>query len=183
MKLYHGSDIAGIDILIPASCDQKGKRVLYLTDNWAYSLFYLRDRKIDFVTCGIGPDGKVHYDEKFPNQLKILYQGKSGYIYEVETDAVTTRTPGIWISAAKAKVSGYACISDAYMEIRKEIDNGTIDFLSYDDLSIEQRRLNHEGAVRYLVSGKVKSAEKTAFYREYFPEAWMEAQNILAQRK
>ena len=69
------------------------------------------------------------------------------------------------------------------MEIRKEIDNGTIDFLSYDDLSIEQRRLNHEGAVRYLVSGKVKSAEKTAFYREYFPEAWMEAQNILAQKK
>ena len=32
----------------------------------------------------MGPDqnGKQHYFERFPNQLKILYQGREGFLYQ-----------------------------------------------------------------------------------------------------
>ena len=54
---YHGSAAAGI-----ATLETRGeKHVVYLTDNRAYALFYLRDPQIDFVTCGVTRDGTVRY--------------------------------------------------------------------------------------------------------------------------
>ena len=56
--MYHGSAAAGIQTL-----QARGeKRVVYLTDNYVYALFYLRDPQIDFVTCGVTRDGTVCYD-------------------------------------------------------------------------------------------------------------------------
>lgn len=60
MKLYHGTTVSGLDTLRTKSCDREGNEVLYLTDNWAYSLFYIRERELDFVTCGVGDGGVVH---------------------------------------------------------------------------------------------------------------------------
>ncbi len=57
------------------------KPVVYFTPNRAYALFYIRDREINWVTCGVKEDGVIRYDERFPDQLKTIYQGVSGYVY------------------------------------------------------------------------------------------------------
>lgn len=174
MKLYHGTTVAGIDTLRVNSHDREGRPVLYLTDNLPYSLFYIRDREIDFVTCGVGRDGIVRYDEKFPNQLKLLYQGRAGYVYEVEVLTESGSVPGIWLCREEAKVTTVRYIPDAYETIWKEIQKGTVEFLPYEQLSREQREQNHAGVVDFLRRFPINAAQE-AFYREHFPLAWEEA--------
>ena len=176
MIFYHGTELANLESLRPNSLDKQGKPCLYLTDNRAYSIFYLRDRKIDFVTCGVGPDGKVHYDEKFPDQLKILYQGRSGYIYALDTQAEQTGIRGVWTCREEVRVRSFTFIPDVYQAILDEIEKGTVAFLPFEQLREEQLENNHEGAVRMFLSGKKMNPEKEAFYREHFPKAWEESQ-------
>lgn len=174
MKLFHGTTAAGIDILRVNSRDGEGCPVLYLTDNLPYSLFYIRDRELDFVTCGVGQDGIVRYDEKIPGQLKLLYRGRAGYVYEVEASAEPGKVPGIWLCREAAKVTAVRYIPDVYEAIWAEIGRGTVEFLPYERLTPEQKAHNYAGAVDYLRRFPVNTAQE-AFYRKYFPQAWEEA--------
>lgn len=174
MKLYHGTTVSGLETLCAGSCDRQGKRVLYLTDNWVYSLFYIRDRDIDFVTCGVGSDGVIHYDEKFPDQLSILYRGMSGYIYEVEAEAEKTKINGIYVTDGETRVTGTTYVPDVYEAIVREIENGNVELLPYISLTDAQKALNHEGAV-YMIRSCPMNPRKELFFREYFSDAWEEA--------
>ena len=174
MKLYHGTIVDKIQVLKRNSRD-KEKSVLYLTDNRAYSLFYIRDPKVNFVTCGVGEDGKVYYDEKFPNQLEVLYKGTSGYIYETDVQAQKHHVCGIWLCNTDAWVSGVEYIPDVYQSIMEEIKAGNVVFTSYDMLTSEQKQMNHQGIVDYLHRNILTTAQK-AFYSNYFPKEWEEVQ-------
>ena len=174
MKLYHGTTVAGLETLSAKTRRNEETPVLYLTDNWAYSLFYIRDREIDFVTCGVNADGIVCYDEKFHNQLKTLYQGMAGYIYEVEADAQPSKTNGIFVTYGDARVVRQIPIEDTFDAIQKEIQKGNIALLSFEELTQEQRGLNREGMKRLLRSGGNMTEKKKEFFRRYFPEEWKE---------
>lgn len=177
MRLFHGTTEANLQILLPTSRDRQGDPVLYLTDNRVYGLFYIRDREIDFVTCGVDEQGIVHYDEKFKDQLKILYQGKSGYIYATEQDAQASKINGIYTFQGQAKVTSPEYIPDVYEVIRREIELGHVEFLSYEELTEEQRVLNHQGIV-HMIKNVPMNPVKEAFVREYFPDAWEEAKKM-----
>ena len=183
MRLYHGTTAGGLDILCANSYDRNGNPVLYLTDNRAYSLFYIRDRVVDFVTCGVGIDGVVHYDEKIPNQLELLYQGKSGYIYELEADAQPTNTNGIYVISQNLQIVKSAYIPDVYDAICAEISKGNVGVVHYEELTEEQRQLNEEGMYRWFLAEQGMHPVKRAFLQAHFPEAWARAQNTLAQMK
>lgn len=174
MKLYHGTTVGGLKTLSAKSRNKDKTPVLYLTDNWSYSLFYIRDREIDFVTCGVDTDGIVHYDEKFQNQLKALYKGMTGYIYEVEADAQPTKTNGIYVTLGDAKVLRQIPIADAYDVIQEEIHKGNVSFVPFEALTEEQRELNREGMRRLLRSGHNLSVTKKEFLHLHFPEEWQE---------
>ena len=176
MKLYHGTTVSDLEFLHANSLDRTGSRVLYLTDSFSYSLFYIRDRDIDFVTCGVGSDSIIHYDEKFPNQLEVMYRGISGWIYEVETDAERTNINGIWVATGDVKITGKTYIPDVCEAIRSECKKGNIELLSFEETTEEQRALNQEGAVRAFLSGRKIHPKREAFLRTHFPEAWEEAQ-------
>lgn len=83
MTFYHGCSEGGIKVLTPrsASHDGSGRQVVFLTPNRAYALFYIRDRDINYVTCGVTDEGCIRYDERFSGQLETLYKGMSGYLY------------------------------------------------------------------------------------------------------
>lgn len=176
MKLYHGTTVSGLEILRPNSVDREGNPVLYLTDNYSYSLFYIRDREIDFVTCGVREGGIVHYDEKFPNQLETLYHGMSGWVYEVEADAKPTKISGIYVTRDNAKVIGKYFIPDALAAIKEAVSQGYVKLFSYEKTTEEQRKLNQEGMVRWFQSDRQMHPKKEAFLRTHFPDAWEEAQ-------
>lgn len=175
MKLYHGTTVSDLEILQAASRDRDGNPVLYLTDRYAYSLFYIRDREISFVTCGVGVDGTVNYDEKFPEQLEMLYRGMSGWVYEVEVDARPGKVNGIYIVQGDATITGKTYIPDVFDAIQREITRGTVKLLAYEDTTPAQRALNREGMVRLFLSERNMPPKKEAFFRKYFPESWEEA--------
>ena len=183
MKLYHGTSISGLKILRANSRDRAGNPVLYLTDHFSYSLFYIRDQEIDFVTCGVRAGGVVHYDEKFLDQLKILYGNRSGWVYEVDVDAEPTKTKGIYVVRGDASVSRIYAIPDVLQAIYDEIRKDKVHFLRFEDLTDEQLRLNREGMTRYFLSEQNLTTRKKQFLQEHFPEAWLDAQNILAQSR
>ncbi len=175
MILYHGSTEGGMTVLDPVSRDREGNPALYVTDNYAYGLFYLRDRRTDFVTCGVAGDGKVHYDEWFPDQMKTLYEGRSGWIYEIEAEAQPQRTRGIYIIRAQTAVTGQHHIADAYAAILEEIQKGRVVVRTYEEATAEQLQQYRDGMIRWLRSVENLSAEKAAFYQTYFPACWREA--------
>lgn len=183
MKLYHGTTVPGIEILGVNSLNREGRQILYLTDNWAYSLFYIRDREINFVTCGVGRDGKVYYEEKFPGQLQTLYRGMSGYVYETHASGVQTKIPGIYVCDQNAAVNGVEYIPDVYDAIGMEIRKGNVVFTSFEGLTPEQIRQNHHGMVLEFLGDRIQNPSRLAFLREHFPKAWAEAQEIRERKR
>lgn len=180
MRLYHGSMVDQLTRIKVFSCDKGGRNVAYLTDSHPYSLFYIRDREIDFVTCGIYSDGKVQYDEKFPGQLEEIYDGISGYCYEVKAEAEQTKTPGVWVCRQDAVVVRREYIENVYDAIMEAHSRGRVSILRYEELSTAQRSLNHQGMVHTFLNADNMHIKRIKFLQNHFPEAWEEAQNILA---
>ncbi len=175
MKVFHGTLEGGISVLSPLSKNGEGKPVVFLTDNYAYSLFYIRDRSVDFVTCGVGADGKVHYEEWFPNQLKTLYSGRSGWVYEADVETEPHRIRGVRISHQEVTISRCYPIKDAYQEIQEEIQKGNIILRTFEEASEAELRKDRDGLVNMLQHGPTITPERQSFFQIYFPECWEKA--------
>lgn len=126
---YHGANIGNLNVL--EACSQEHgeakRRVLYLTPILPYALFYFRDRKINYVTCGVREDNIVHYFENFPDQLRIIYENQSGYLYSFQniSDIQETKTKGVWITEKNITVENVEFVDCVYERIldRKEKHN------------------------------------------------------------
>lgn len=72
--LYHGTNIGGLRyIQANSKSHTTGKSVAYFTEDRCYALVCCREREFNFVTMGLREDGKQHYFERFPDQLRVLY--------------------------------------------------------------------------------------------------------------
>ncbi len=171
MRYYHGSPTAGIQTLAPPP----GK-VIYLTNNRAYALFYIRDLAVNHVTCGVADDGVVDYDEQFPGQLRTLYTGRSGWLYACEGDGAFARGSSPWIVTADHAVAVAAAefIPNAYEAILPEIAAEAVRVKRYEDKTEQQRRDITEMMVRKIFKNGYLGAAtpKARFMEQYFPEAW-----------
>lgn len=95
MKLYHGSNTGGIRVLEPRLADH-GKPYIYLTANEAVAAIYLcnpLEKPYYWFPYGFqkGTDVPV-YHELYPNALREVSEGVSGYIYEVAVPDAETET-------------------------------------------------------------------------------------------
>jgi hypothetical protein len=82
MIFCHGSSVCGITELYPCSTahDDTSSPVIYLTPNRAYALFYIRDKDINYVTCGVTAEGYVRcwFDPipvKYIDGKKVMLDG------------------------------------------------------------------------------------------------------------
>lgn len=141
--LYHGSAIGKLRVIKANSKSHtSGKMVAYFTEDRCYALICCRDRNENFVTMGLRQDGKLHYYERFPNQLNILYSGKQGYIYLIETAKGLNNTKGhTWESEIDVPVFRYEAVYDVYSEILKEEDMGNIVIHRYSEIDPAEQRL------------------------------------------
>jgi len=171
MQYYHGSPVAGITALVPPP----GK-TLYLTNNRAYALFYIRDLDVNWVTCGVAPDGAVHYDEQFPGQLRALYAGRSGWLYICEADALFVQGTSPWIVTCvhTVPVTSAEHIPDAHAAILREIGLGAVRVKRYEDKTPAQKQDIFEMMVHHIFKNRLLSAEtpKARFMEQCFPESW-----------
>ncbi len=169
--LYHGTTMGGISIIkANAKSHTTGKTVAYFTEDRAYALVCCRNRNENFVTMGPGRDGKQHYFERFPDQLKTLYGGKRGYIYvAAATDRLVNTKGHTWESEADVPVHLYEAVDDIYAEIWKEEQTGTIVIHRYADIDPMEQKL-HANYIKEHIGDQ--GEEMRRFYETHFSFLW-----------
>lgn len=128
-NLYHGSIVKGIATL--KACSKANSNVnngkltkgVYLTSNYAYSLFYIWDniknnRNKKYITVYI-KDGICYYEEQFSNQFYEFYNGVSGYVYCVNENLglIKGKEESFYFSDEDISVTKCDYINDVYEKI------------------------------------------------------------------
>lgn len=93
----------------------------------------------------------------------MLYRGKAGYVYEVDDQAEQTKVRGIYVTGGEAAVTGAVYIPDAYEAILREIEKGNVRLLPYENLTEEQKMLNHQGIIHLLRNFPMNSRKENFF--------------------
>ena len=169
--LYHGTTIGGLNIIkANAKSHTSGKTVVYFTEDRCYALVCCRSRNENFVTMGLGRDGKQHYFERFPDQLRILYGGKRGYIYVIAMADGLINTKGhTWESEIDIPVHQYEVVDNIYTEILKEEQTGNIVIHRYAEIDpIEQKQ--HANYIKEHIDDE--GEEMRQFYLTHFSSLW-----------
>lgn len=167
MKLYHGSMTAGIRELQPALSNH-GKPYVYLTDNEALSVIYSYNPMTRpngwFTYCW--REGRLHYDEYFPNALEEIYRGHPGYVYTCEGDFPNMeKMPWVYLSEEAVSVLTERYIPDVYEELLRLSEAGDMVINRYEKIS--DRFKAH---ILELVRPKETDDENyRSFVRKYFP--------------
>ena len=172
---YHGSPITGIHTLAPPPGGP-----LYLTNNRAYALFYIRDMEINWVSCGVR-EGVVVYDEQFPGQLRALYAGRGGWLYACENDGFKPgSSPWIVLADRAVPVAAAAFIPDAYEAILREIKAGTVRVDSCESKTPRRRQEFNAHMAQSILEERWLGANtpRARFVERYFPEAWEMARQL-----
>lgn len=182
--LFHGSFVSGIETLRATSKlhGEEDTKVVYLTANPVYALFYIWDaahnkRTGKYVTCFI-KNGKVYYEEQFPDQLKAFYKGVSGYLYcipHTEDFARVEDREDMWYSEKDAGIAEVRYIPDVYEEMMKYEKEGKFEVIPYDRVSPERIRDLYEYMAKKLVNNgivQLPDCEEAVFYQTYFEPVW-----------
>lgn len=182
--LFHGSFASGIEALHATSKlhGTEDTMVVYLTANPVYALFYIWDtehnkRTGKYVTCFI-KNGKVYYEEQFPDQLKAFYQGVSGYLYCIHHTEDFARVEGwedMWYSRKDAEIAEVRFIPNVYEELMKYEREGKLEVISFEKVATERIRDLYEYMAKKLVNNgivKQPDCEEAVFYQTYFAPVW-----------
>ena len=103
-------------------------------------------------------------------QLEILYKGKQGYIYYLESTDGLTHTKGhTWESESDVPVAQCEVVMDLYDEILQEETKGNIMIHRYSEIDpSEQKR--HANYIRDHILDEGK--EMAQFYYSHFSSLW-----------
>ena len=185
--LYHGSVIADIHTIKAESTlhGTDNTKVVYLTDNLPYSLFYIWDtshniKRSKHVTAWI-KDCIVYYEEQFEGQLESFYKGVSGYVYCVESDEnfkPVENRESMWFSEMDSTVFKIIYIPDIYSEIMKYANEGKVKIISFVKVPKERiTELYNMITQRIIKSGLLNNTDSAdaRFYQTYFSKAWNDA--------
>ena len=142
LSFYHGSILKDLNVIIAnAKSHVDGSNVAYFTTDRVYALVCCRSRKENFVTMGLR-DGKQHYFERFPDQLKVMYEGKEGFLYMPKSRENFTNVKGhTWESHSDVPVILHEHILDVYTEIFKEEAIGNVIIHRYNEIDPDEQKL------------------------------------------
>ena len=93
---------------------------------------------------GFEKDGKLRFEEYYPNALEDTYKGVKGYIYSCNQitpyQNLDIKIPNAFISTQKTPVDNCVFIPDAYNEIINAEKNGLITVLRYNEFISDVKR-------------------------------------------
>lgn len=169
--IYHGSCIPGLrTIRANSKSHSTGKNVAYFSEDRCYALVCCRSKAENYVTMGVGADGRQHYYERFPDQLETLYKGRQGYIYSLASADGLTRGKGhSWESEQDVPVSQCERIADIYSEILKEEALGNIIIHRYAEIDPAEQK-KHANYFRDHLADE--GDEMAKFYCTHFSSLW-----------
>lgn len=175
MLLYHGSSIASINTLEPRPSNHD-KPYVYLTHSPVLAAIYAHNvlpSPYGWFTY-FWSEGHLYYEEYFPHQLEIFYQGKPGYIYTCEA-ALPTLDKMPWVYLSETPVPTAACrfIPNLYEELLALEEQGQLIIRRYHTLSPKNldriRRIVTQQIDQYQLRDHPDSPY-AVFLRTYFPD-------------
>ena len=169
--LYHGSVIGSLtSIWARSKSHTSGDQVAYFTMDRVYALVCCRKREENFVTMGPDRDGRQHYFERFPDQLKVLYSGREGFIYTPVSEEGLVRTKGnSYESQTDVPVVLYEHILDVYGEILNEERAGNVIIHRYAQIDPQEQK---EMAIYIREHIDEGSPAMRNFYIKHFSSLW-----------
>ena len=169
---YHGSVIGGLDVILAnATSHVDGSSVAYFTTDRVYALVCCRSRQENFVTMGPDRNGIQHYFERFPDQLKTMYDGKEGFLYQPVSTVALTNTKGhTWESHVNVPVILVEHIPNVYPEILREEAAGNVIVHRYAEIDPAEQKL-HANYIRDDLDDPL-STEYREFLIQHFSSLW-----------
>ena len=166
---YHGSIIGGLNtILANAKSHVDGSKVAYFTTDRVYALVCCRSRQENFVTMG-PRDGVQHYFERFPDQLKVLYEGKEGFLYRPVCSANLKNTKGhTWESPVDVPVVLLEHIPNVYAEILAEEAAVHVIIHRYAEIDPAEQKM-HANYIRDHLNDPLCAAYREFLYQHFSP--------------
>ncbi|MBQ6292798.1 MAG: zinc dependent phospholipase C family protein [Lachnospiraceae bacterium] len=170
-RFYHGSIIKGLNIILAnARSHTDGSMVAYFTTDRVYALVCCRSRQENFVTMG-PRDGVQHYFERFPDQLRVLYEGKEGFLYRPVSPEGFKNTKGnTWESPVDVPVVLHEHIPDVYAEILREETAGNVIIHRYIEIDPAEQKM-HANYIRDHLDDPL-CTEYRDFLLKHFSSLW-----------
>lgn len=167
--LYHGTVIGGLCVVKANSLSHtSGKQVAYFTEDRCYALVCCRGRGENFVTMGLGKDGRQHYFERFPHQMSILYGGKRGYLYST-TAHLQNSSGHTWESELDVPVYLHEAVEDVYSELLSEENAGNLIVHRYSEIDPAEQKM-HADHIKAHMDEEGEAMKQ--FYLTHFGPLW-----------
>lgn len=181
MILYHGSNIANIKILQPKQADHD-RPYVYMTTLEIVSAFYLCnavERPYYWFPYGFTKDNIPIYHELYPNALKEVADGVSGYIYKVEADESQVipfkNIPTARLATKPIEVTSEKKIDNSYDYFLEYESKGLLKIGRFEDKS-EQALENWYNMIYEYIKEKNMIATPDCSYAKFvqtkFPQVW-----------
>ena len=181
MILYHGSNIANIKILQPKQADHD-RPYVYMTTLEIVSAFYLCnavERPYYWFPYGFTKDNIPIYHELYPNALKEVADGVSGYIYKVEADESQVipfkNIPTARLATKPIEVTGEKKIDNSYDYFLEYESKGLLKIGRFEDKS-EQALENWYNMIYEYIKEKNMISTPDCSYAKFvqtkFPQVW-----------
>lgn len=166
---YHGTIFGGLDVILAnAKSHVDGSNVAYFTTDRVYALVCCRSRQENFVTMG-PKDGVQHYFERFSDQLKLMYDGREGFLYRPVSSAKLKNTKGhTWESAVDVPVVLQEHIPNVYPEILSEESAGNVVIHRYAEIDPAEQKL-HANYLRDHLDDPLFAEYRDFLYRHFSP--------------
>lgn len=182
MRLYHGSNIGDINVLEPRQADHD-RPYVYMTTIDVVAAFYLCnavEKPYYWFPYGFDRNSDIPvYHELYPDALKQVSEGVSGYIYEVEADDSQIipfkNIPCARLATKPIEVVRCTRIENAYELFLEYIRQGKMRLGRYEDKTEQQLNWWYSGIVDYLTEKdmvKNPDCSYAMFVRNKFPQVW-----------
>lgn len=178
MTLFHGSPTGNLKELVP-TVSEHGKPYVYLSTNPVVALFYAAkpvEKPYSWYPYGFDGETPV-YTEYYENALYDVYGGRSGYLYECESNVVQNPTKINCALTAENPVKVTRCteISDLYEHFLLLEKQGKLKIkrffeLSEGDISFIENYLSDlilKNDLRFAIDGSM-----SCFIKRNFPHLW-----------
>ena len=182
MKLYHGSNIKGIQILEPKLADHDYPYV-YMTTIDVVAAFYLCNavsKPYYWFPYGFEKDSMIPiYHELYPNALQEVSEGVNGCIYEVEAEESQVipfkNIPCARLATKAIEVVGCKQVENAYDLFMEYVEQGKLKVGRFEDKTQNQLDWWYSGLVDYLTEKKMidnPTCSYAMFVKKRFPQVW-----------
>lgn len=182
MKLFHGSSIGNITVLEPKQADHD-RPYVYMTAIEVVAAFYLCngvERPYYWFPYGFAQNSAVPiYHELYPNALKEVSEGVSGYIYEITADESKViplkNIPCARLAAQPIPVTGCTRIINAYDWFMEAVKEGKMQIGHFTDKMEQELNWWYSQLVSYLQAkdmAKQPDCSYAMFIRQKLPQVW-----------